>query len=67
MANVLEYVKTVLQKVSFDRTLFEKELRKGLKMLVIEDVSVLRTWCYEKFSDRYQVILNQYFSQSLLV
>jgi hypothetical protein len=66
MSNVLEYVKTVLQKVSFDRVLFEKELRKGLQMLVTDDVSVLRTWCYEKFSDRYQTILNQYFNQTTL-
>ncbi len=67
MSNVLEYVKTVLQKVSFDQALFEKELRKGLKMLVLEDIATFRTWCYEKFSDRYQTILNQYFNQTVLV
>jgi hypothetical protein len=67
MSNVLEYVKTVLQKVSFDKILFEKELRKGIKMLVIDDIAPLRTWCYEKFSDRYAIILNQYFNPTLLI
>ncbi len=67
MSNVLEYVKTVLQKVSFDKFLFEKELRKGLKILMIDDISEFRTWCYEKFSDRYQGILNQHFNSPLAI
>jgi len=29
----MEYVKTILLKVSFESMLFEKELRKGLKVL----------------------------------
>jgi len=31
---MLEYVKTILRKVSFDRDLFEKELIKALKTLM---------------------------------
>lgn len=66
MATMLEFFKTVLQKVSFDKKLFEKELRKALKTLLPEDVKQLRTWCYENFSDRYSLILNQHFRQSII-
>ena len=31
MASMLEYIKIILQKVSFDRRLFEKELKKRQK------------------------------------
>lgn len=63
MVTMLEFIKTVLVKVSFDRKLFEKELRKALKVLLPKDVKQLRLWCYEHFSDKYTLILNQYFSR----
>ena len=31
---MLAYIKTILEKVCFDKILFEKELRKGLKELL---------------------------------
>ena len=34
---MLAYVKLVLEKVSFDKSLFEKELKKGLSFLLPED------------------------------
>ena len=40
---MLEYVKTILKKVSFDRYLFEKELFKAIKALVKDEIS-----CSEK-------------------
>jgi hypothetical protein len=58
---MLEYIKTILVKVSFDRRLFEKELRKSIKLLVGEELDQLRAWCYEKFSSAYRGILNQVF------
>ena len=36
---MLEYVKMILLKVSFDKMLFEKELTKGLKMLKAKSCS----------------------------
>ncbi|MCU0338356.1 MAG: hypothetical protein MUE30_00605 [Spirosomaceae bacterium] len=66
MATMLEFVKTVLQKVSFDRKLFEKELRKALQTLLPDEVKQLKTWCYENFGDRYFLILNQHFRQSVI-
>jgi len=59
---MLEYVKIILQKVSFNEYLFEKELGKSLKNLLREDVLELKKWCYEHFSDSYLQILNQYFN-----
>ncbi len=58
---MLEYVKTILQKVSFSKHLFERELRKGLRYLMPAEVDEFRDWCYEKFGLTYQPILNRYF------
>ena len=35
---MLEYFKTILSKVSFSKYLFEKELRKAIKVLVAEEL-----------------------------
>ena len=59
---MLDYVKIILQKVSFNEYLFEKELRKSLQTLLREDVLELKKWCYENFSESYLQILNQHFS-----
>lgn len=59
---MLEYVKTILKKVSFDRRLFEKELKKALKTLINEEIKELKEWCYRKFGHLYPNILNRSFS-----
>ena len=41
---MLEYSKTVLQKVSFDAKLFYKELKKALERLLPEEVAELKIW-----------------------
>lgn len=58
---MLDYVKTILEKVSFDRRLFEKELRKALNLLVPGEIQEFRDWCYSKFSSKYEPLLNKYF------
>ena len=58
---MLNYVKTVLSKVSFDALLFEKELRKAIKMLIAEEVNDLRQWCYNRFGQQHEAILNRCF------
>lgn len=60
---MLEYVKTILLKVSFDKMLFEKELRKAFKVLVADELQQLRQWCYDQFSGRYLFILNKVFNR----
>ncbi|MFC5192928.1 hypothetical protein ACFPIK_14220 [Algoriphagus aquatilis] len=58
---MLEYVKTILQKVSFNRFLFERELRKGLRYLVPAELEEFKIWCYDMFGSMYQSILNRHF------
>lgn len=58
---MLNYVKTVLARVSFDARLFEKELRKAMKMLLGEELQELKNWCYANFSGEHQAILNRCF------
>ncbi len=59
---MLDYVKIILQKVSFNEYLFEKELRKSLQTLLREDILELKKWCYENYSESYLQILNQHFN-----
>lgn len=59
---MLEYFKTILNKVSFDGKLFEKELRKAIKSLVPDEVVELKDWCYAQFGHLYQGILNHCFT-----
>jgi hypothetical protein len=58
---MLEYVKTILLKVSFDKALFEKELKKGVKALEREELLQLEQWCCEEFSDRHLLVLSDVF------
>ncbi|HOX82108.1 MAG TPA: hypothetical protein PLJ60_16055 [Chryseolinea sp.] len=58
---MLNYVKLVLTKVSFSSALFEKELRKAIKLLIAEELSDLRQWCYTKFGNQHEAILQRCF------
>jgi len=62
MASMLEYIKIILHKVSFDRRLFEKELRKAIRMLMPAEVKRLRLWCYENYSGVHLAVLNTCFT-----
>lgn len=44
---MLEYTKVVLNKVSFDTTLFCKELSKAIKRLLPHEIDELRTFVYD--------------------
>ena len=58
---MLEYCKTILSKVSFSKSLFEKELRKAIKALIGDELRELQRWCYVKFGHIYEAILNRCF------
>ncbi len=58
---MLNYVKTVLTKVSFDARLFEKELRKAINVLLADELRDLKHWCYTRFGNQYETILNRCF------
>jgi hypothetical protein len=58
---MLNYVKKILTRVSFDARLFEKELRKAIKVLIADEVQDLKNWCYANYSSQYEAILNRCF------
>jgi len=58
---MLEYSKTILSKVSFDRALFDKELAKAIQFIG-EQITELKQWCYEKFKHQYPLILQKHFN-----
>lgn len=46
---MLEYAKTILEKVSFDVKLFKKEFEKAVKVLMPEEVNELISWIRRNF------------------
>ncbi|MGB5171379.1 hypothetical protein [Eudoraea sp.] len=49
---MLEYYKTVLQKVSFDVKLFSKELKKAISKLLPEEIEELKSWLRNFINDK---------------
>jgi len=58
---MLELYKQVLHKVSFDRRLFEKELRKSLKRISKEDIKQFQKWCLITFGVMYPEVIQNVF------
>ena len=59
---MFEYIKMILQKVSFDQLLFEKELTKALKILLPSEIKELKIWCYHQFGKIYRIVLKRCFN-----
>ena len=51
--DMLEFCKTVLSRVSFDRRLFAKELKKSFRWLSREDAEALRQWAMAGYSPKH--------------
>ncbi|GAB3727074.1 hypothetical protein GCM10027594_08930 [Hymenobacter agri] len=60
---MLDYVKMILLKVSFSKALFEKELRKALRVILPAEVQDFRRWCYRQFSRIYRRVLKRVFGE----
>jgi len=58
---MLKYTKTILQKVSFNKVLFKKELQKSLRWLRRDEIIVLQTWCVLNFGSMYMDVINEVF------
>jgi len=54
---MLEFSKKILSKVSFDRKLFKKELRKSISWVSKTEVITLKIWTLTTFSEYKQTIL----------
>lgn len=59
---MLDYAKMILLKVSFNKALFEKELRKALRQLQPAELPDFRAWCYQQFARLYRKVLRRVFS-----
>jgi len=63
---MLQYFKTVLSKVSFNKDLFEKELKKAVALLLPAEVKELKEWCYSEFGKSYRPILHRTFDSIIV-
>ncbi len=55
---MLELSKKILHKVSFDKQLFKKELKKSLYWLNKKDGNSLKIWCLSAFSQYKSTIID---------
>lgn len=58
----LAYVKLILAKVSFDPSIFKRELHKAVDGLLPQDLNCLEQWCYRRFGDIYGALLDECFA-----
>lgn len=59
---MLELCKEILQKVSFDRKLFVKELKKAVEWVSKDELSALKTWCLNTYGKMYKKEIIETFS-----
>ncbi len=62
---MLEYSKTILQKVSFSKDLFRKELNKAIRFLKRDEIIMLQVWCMVSYNDKYGDIIREVFKSVL--
>lgn len=60
---MLELSKKVLEKVSFDRLLFRKELNKAIKWTNKEERIALYSWCIVTYGHLYSDVIMESFGQ----
>lgn len=60
---MLEYSKEILLKVSFDKGLFRKELKKAIRWLKKEERRLFMLWCFATFGARYYDVLAEVFKK----
>jgi hypothetical protein len=58
---MLNYVKLILSKVSFDKSLFEKELKKAIAILIPNEILELKRWCIDTFGHIYSSVIKHCF------
>ena len=54
---MLQFCKTILKKVSFDKFLFRKELIKSILVLNKKELVSLKVWCLSCFGVYREIIL----------
>lgn len=61
----MELSKQVLQKVSFDPRLFQKELVKSVSWLGQRDQLLFKAWCLATFGHQYKDIILEVFQKTM--
>lgn len=56
---MFELSKNILDKVSFDKILFRKELNKAMKWLKPEEKMMLLVWCVSTFGHKYSDVITE--------
>ena len=59
---MFELSKKILEKVSFDKSLFRKELTKAVKWLKPEEKALLMIWCLTTFGHQYKDVIQDVYS-----
>ena len=55
---MLRFCKIILEKVSFDKNLFRKELKKSTHLVSKNEQMVLKIWCVTTFANYKDIILD---------
>ncbi len=58
---MFELSKNILEKVSFDKTLFRKELTKAVKWLKPDEKMLLMVWCISMYGNQYKDVISEVF------
>jgi hypothetical protein len=58
-----ELSKQILQKVSFDKVLFRKELQKAVNWLKPDEKMLLKVWCLSTFGHMYKNEIMEVYKQ----
>ena len=56
---MLDYCKTILEKVSFDSNLFEKELRKAMTYIQPHEIKELLHWAHQNLGPNIVEVINK--------
>lgn len=62
---MLNFCKTILKKVSFDKYLFKKELRKSILMLQKKELMAFKIWCLSCFGNHRELIIEVFENSSI--
>lgn len=62
---MLELSKKILHKVSFDRGLFRKELKKAVRWVNKDELVLLRAWCLTTFGHIYAETILEVFDKNI--
>jgi hypothetical protein len=62
-SNMFELSKVILQRVSFDRHLFSKELKKAIRWIKREDLHAFKAWCQAHFGNKYPDVIEETFNK----